>query len=590
MKPASLGGSALWWLGLAAGSLAACGDDSGPPAFEAGMRDGGFPEGGLEGGLGGGGAGTGGTGGREPRPPKSPMDGGPDAAMDVTEFVQPPLDAGCDINTGECVPPPPDAWTCPAAFWADGICDCGCTEPDIDCLASSCIEPGCVDDLCGACFTVEGSWKACTPTPSPDDWQCDPLRMADGLCDCGCGIPDPACEGSGCVDPGCRKGACDRRHRCAGVTDPADDDCSDVNPNILTSGKWKCAWDMYAAGDGCDCGCGGDDPECGIGGCAAGKCFHLACDACHDEEGRPFDCVAAEAGWTCNATRYDANDGCDCGCGAPDPDCGGGGCSPAGCAQAACDRCTDLAGEATGCAPATWIDGTHKCDTDTYGTGDGCDCGCGVDDPDCGAGEGCTAPGCKAAGCDACNDGAGFFVTCGGWTCGDESDPAFANAECDCGCGVVDPYCRIVGRQSCTADGCETPVCEYCNTGATRTMCDGDWESAAVGSPCDTEFYAIDGLCDCGCGAKDPDCPKGKGCTDKGCNASGCEVCHDGNLTVPCRTWTCDDGANGSGDGCDCGCGAPDPDCVTGGCIEPGCGQTACETCHDPAGRVVACP
>ena len=27
------------------------------------------------------------------------------------------------------------------------------------------------------------------------------------------------------------------------------------------------------------------------------------------------------AGWTCAASKYDAGDGCDCECGAPDPDC-----------------------------------------------------------------------------------------------------------------------------------------------------------------------------------------------------------------------------------------------------------------------------
>lgn len=27
--------------------------------------------------------------------------------------------------------------------------------------------------------------------------------------------------------------------------------------------------------------------------------------------------------WTCDAARFNGSDGCDCGCGAPDPDCGG---------------------------------------------------------------------------------------------------------------------------------------------------------------------------------------------------------------------------------------------------------------------------
>ena len=595
MKAASVGlargASAALLAGWLAGALGACGDDAGTPdgfvpnPGDDGGAEGGTPEAGIDAGMN-----TGGTGGRIPPPPHDAgMDAGPDATMDVA-------DTGieeCDINTGQCVPPVPDAWTCPQAFWADGICDCGCTERDIDCQTSSCIEPGCVDGLCGACFTLEGSWKPCTPEPDASDWTCDPLQMADGLCDCGCGIPDPACDASGCVDAACRRGVCDRRHGCTGVTNPSDDDCSDVNPNILTGGTWKCPWDSYGAGDGCDCGCGGPDPDCGLGACTTAGCWTATCDACHDAQGRPMKCDAAEAGWTCNATRYDADDGCDCGCGANDPDCGSAGCSTAGCTQAACDRCTDMStGDPTGCAPTTWTDGTHNCDPRNFGTGDGCDCGCGVKDPDCGTGEGCLTPGCSATGCDACNDGTGQFTTCGGWTCGTTSDPEWAQAECDCGCGVVDPYCRIVGRVSCTADGCETPVCEYCNEGSTRSICGGTWESdnGPDGSACDTEFYALDGLCDCGCGAKDPDCGKGKGCTDKGCHAPGCEVCHAGSQTVPCLTWRCEASANGSGDGCDCGCGAPDPDCGNGGCVEPGCGETACDVCHDPDGRAVECP
>jgi hypothetical protein len=136
-------------------------------------------------------------------------------------------------------------------------------------------------------------------------------------------------------------------------------------------------------------------------------------------------------------------------------------------------------------------------------------------------------------------------------------------------------------------------VCEFCNeSGSPRTACSQDWENdnGPDGSACDTEFYALDGLCDCGCGVRDPDCPKDEGCTDKGCHAAGCEVCHAGTQTVPCLTWRCDAELNGSGDECDCGCGAPDPDCGSGGCVEPGCGEAACETCHDPDGREVACP
>jgi len=65
----------------------------------------------------------------------------------------------------------------------------------------------------------------------------------------------------------------------------------------------------------------------------------------------PFE--AAEA-WTCNLAFLGTEDGCDCGCGAPDPDCAGLGCTEPGCADAACAFCYDASGSDVGCAPAQW--------------------------------------------------------------------------------------------------------------------------------------------------------------------------------------------------------------------------------------------
>jgi hypothetical protein len=92
--------------------------------------------------------------------------------------------------------------------------------------------------------------------------------------------------------------------------------------------EWTCNLAFYGTGDGCDCGCGAPDPDCAdatVESCAfcgeQGSCAgtSVACPANID----PTDnsrCVAP-AEWTCSATFYDANDGCDCGCGALDPDC-----------------------------------------------------------------------------------------------------------------------------------------------------------------------------------------------------------------------------------------------------------------------------
>jgi hypothetical protein len=438
--------------------LTACGDDGGGGdaddtigAGDAGPR------------AGRGGAGRGGSGGDDPGEPRDSGAGdggsGSDAGMDGSMPDPFEYDANGDY-TDDGMPdagPAPDDWSCPEALWQDGHCDCSCGATDIDCAAFSCTEPGCVAATCDACFSASGTWKPCTPAPDPDDWSCDPSELGDAQCDCGCGIPDPACMGRGCAEPGCRKLACDTRHGCApGTLTDGADNCSSVNPSTLTGGNWKCAWDHYGSGDGCHCGCGAKDPDCEGLGCSAARCFDGACTVCNDELGRPYPCAAAEAGWDhdlqdgvggnqyaqCNGLRFNAGDGCDCGCGGIDPDCGDGeGCDEEGCTDDACDRCTDGTSAPfgpTGCAPETWVV-TNQCNPDNYGTGDGCDCGCGVPDPDCGAG-GCTGAGCQDAACDVCNDGAGFYVQCPGWVC--TSPEAMTTSSCDCGCGVIDPACR----------------------------------------------------------------------------------------------------------------------------------------------------
>jgi hypothetical protein len=592
-------------------ALQACGDDDSGPGTAIGNKPDGSMMRGKPDAGGAGGAPTHHRDASATTDASAAVDAGSDSGFNPLDF---------DAGAAKVTPPPkmmvtagpvPKGWTCPKALWADGHCDCGCSVTDFDCKQFSCTDPGCVDGMCDACFTLTGSWKPCAPDPSMNDWTCDPLAISDGLCDCGCGIPDPGCKGSGCDTPGCRKQACDVRHGCTAAEIAAGDDCTSNNPKVLTNAVWTCPWDRYASGDGCDCGCGAIDPDCGdVGGCSVARCFQDACVRCADDEGRPYDCDAAKAGWDqdivgdsttsepslCNSVHFGSGDGCDCGCGGHDPDCGKKGCDAPGCYDAACKRCTDATTlRPTGCpttgdVASTWVD-TNKCNPDNYGTGDGCDCGCGTPDPDC-AGKGCTTPGCTDAACGVCNDGKGFFVPCAGWTCGAATDPAFANAECDCGCGVIDPFCRDTHRDSCTKAGCEVTTCQFCNDSGNRSACGGEWtgDTGGTSSACNVEDYDYDGLCDCGCGAHDPDCAKGQDCVDKGCNAPDCDVCHDGSLLALCYTWTCSAASFGTGDGCDCGCGARDPDCGTGGCQEPGCNDAACKVCHDPFGRALPCP
>lgn len=44
------------------------------------------------------------------------------------------------------------------------------------------------------------------------------------------------------------------------------------------------------------------------------------------------------SGWTCDPKYKGTKDGCDCGCGAPDPDCNGRGCTGPDCQNSACNR------------------------------------------------------------------------------------------------------------------------------------------------------------------------------------------------------------------------------------------------------------
>ena len=297
----------------------------------------------------------------------------------------PPVDAGGDVTTDPG--PPPSDWKCAAALWADGYCDCGCGIADFDCPGQSCSAVGCIAAGCDACYTSEGAWKSCQPAPLAADWACSMEEQLDTVCDCGCGVPDPACGGSGCSEPSCWKPKCNVRHGANGTV------LTDMFPPF---NGWKCAAAAWGGGDGCDCGCDVPDPDCKTQQiCSGALCNATECNVCHDSTGRKVPCNDMLHSWTCDPQRFGSGDGCDCGCGVTDPDCADKGCSTFGCRDAACKRCTD-----TMDSPNTLVGcGSYdvwKCALSHYGTGDGCDCGCGVRDPDCAEGNGCTDPGCQS--------------------------------------------------------------------------------------------------------------------------------------------------------------------------------------------------
>ncbi len=171
--------------------------------------------------------------------------------------------------------------------------------------------------------------------------------------------------------------------------------------------------------------------------------------------------------WNCPSGFYGSDDGCDCGCGIPDPDC-------ANATVSECEFCNDTGScsedtpECPGSidpddnaicdAEAFWV-----CDPALFDAGDGiCNCGCGVVDPDCDS--------WSLRDCDTCTDAGSCVkdaVSCrgeinpvnnsrctpfSGWTC----DPSYyGNLDgCDCGCGIRDPDCN----------GQPLSACEYCDS------------------------------------------------------------------------------------------------------------------------------
>jgi hypothetical protein len=535
---------------------------------------------------------------------KPSTDGGIDGFIFIRDsgwdgfIFMPPTDA-----EPMCIFAKPAGWSCPDSFWEDGVCDCGCNGFDsCDCNQFSCAEPGCTEPTCGACNAADGTAMSCEAQPDPDDWKCaGSPQSADGLCDCGCGALDEACNGSGCSGSGCYRPYCDRRWNTSGAS-PVQ-----ITVNPFTAGWTTCALGAYGEDkpSSCDCGCGIHDADCDpLLDCTGAGCTNVGCNICHDVAGRVVPCDNWVAAWignantsgSCDPKHYNEGDGvCDCGCGVSDPDCApaAGTTSGAGSFAAECDRCVNQGNDPVGCnPPLEWT-----CYDQHYGTGDGCDCECGAPDPDC-AGNGCATPGCSdsmGAACEYCWTDKDTPDECGSkWTCtaNDSVNAWTSTSTCDCGCGTPDPACRFGDRPGCVGADCDqVPGCEQCNDAAgNRVACGNQWTD----NSCSLDYYG-DGRCDCGCGTPDPDCGAA-GCSEKGCVAEGCEVCHSGAALIQCETWHCDAAKYDDGVNCDCGCGSMDPDCPSGhGCKEPGChreasGVETCEACHDAFGRVVPCP
>jgi hypothetical protein len=215
-----------------------------------------------------------------------------------------------------------------------------------------------------------------------------------------------------------------------------------------------------------------------------------------------------------------------------------------------------------------------------------CHCGCGVADPDCKNGDIDTCDICNAIGSCSGAECSGRIdeddtTKCrpvpNGWTCPARNYED--GSSCDCGCGIADPDCDGEGIDACdecaAIGSCAPRDCPSIIDPEDNSQC---W--LAPGWSCSTFDYG-DGVCDCGCGTKDVDCPSlsAEDCEycSHGCTFEACPVNIDPDNNAFCTTppfsWACAARFYNDGTLCHCGCGAIDPDC------EPIAAES-CDTCN----------
>ncbi len=431
----------------------------------------------------------------------------------------------------------PMAWTCNTFAYGDGVCDCGCGAPDLDCSKQELSEC----DVCngaGSCnlAACPGHIDPDDPArclPPPEGWTCAASAYGDGeACDCGCGIRDDDCP-NGDVQ------SCDS---CFGNGSCANGPCPSSlarndNSRCEIPPRWTC--DATAYGDGsCNCGCGVVDIDCPDASVASCEVCEGGCSpfACEFEPEDNAHCPNPPPSWYCSARLYGDGSRCDCGCGAIDSDCESSRAedcdkcdAPGSCSVQACPGL--ISAELNGACDQPLPPPGWTCPPTAYADGIECDCGCGVADLDCrdSAFDSCVR-------CLACG-GHGVCVgtvdpesttECApppsGWTC---SAAAFRDSICDCGCGIPDASCQGIDLLYV----CGNYPTEGCTAG-NRTHIDPNHNALCIINvpddwSCNRSYYG-DGVCDCGCGVVDLDCQSDvvtdcEACDDEGsCSSAAC--------------------------------------------------------------------
>ena len=220
-----------------------------------------------------------------------------------------------------------------------------------------------------------------------------------------------------------------------------------------------------------------------------------------NSNGCPDACDGPPDTWTCDLDYYGTEDGCDCNCGAYDPDCDG---PPEtevfGCANGDTNFLSDVS-----CNDPLCTDWT--CDLSYYDAEDGCDCECGIYDPDCDGPPnteiyGCSNPATYLFAISCTQDG----------TCSPNPDPC-GQVDCDdnnaCTTDSCDPSMGCINAPTAEGSTCDDGnTCTYndtCTAGecqGTNYLCDDDnvcTEDTCLGVPVtanDSCVYAGDGECD----------------------------------------------------------------------------------------------
>ena len=250
-------------------------------------------------------------------------------------------------------------------------------------------------------------------------------------------------------------------------------------------------------------------------------------------------CTGGQAGWTCPQQYYDANDGCDCGCGVIDPDC-------TDATAGSCAYCDDVGSCNGGVAcgdPASIINasdnascGAPTCGNDLAEGGEVCD---GTDL----RGDDCVSLG-YASGTLACTSCALDTSGCTPATCGNGTAEGFE--WCD-GSDLQGIACADIIYFDGGTLGCDNN-CNFDTSGCTAPTCGDD--TVTGGEYCDgTDLGVLDGAscADMGFSGGDWSC-------------TGCQYDLTG-CTGGTPGWTCPEAYYGDGD-CDCGCGIIDSDCA----------------------------